>query len=93
MKHFFVNKIRKFKLKLNLLYIKLRTFFTTSKEKNALNFNKSKQYNLPSHHLKLNMSTKISTGLPLYLQTWKNLEFDNLGKKELGKTWNFEPNY
>ena len=23
------------------------------------------------------------TGLPLYLETWKNLEFDNLGKKNL----------
>ena len=35
------------------------------------------------------------SGLPLYLETWKNLEFDNLGKKknlenqELG---NFEKN-
>jgi len=26
-----------------------------------------------------------ATGLPLYLETWKNLDFDNLGKK---KTWN-----
>ena len=25
-----------------------------------------------------------STGLPLYLETWKNMEFENLGKK----TWN-----
>ena len=24
------------------------------------------------------------TGLPIYLETWKNLEFDNLGKKKLG---------
>ena len=26
-----------------------------------------------------------STGLPLYLETWKNLEFDSLGKKNLEK--------
>ena len=42
----------------------------------------------------------INTGLPLYLETWKNLEFDNLGKKNLEKpgilnkkprkTWNFK---
>ena len=25
------------------------------------------------------------TGLPLYLETWKNLEFDNLGKKYMEK--------
>ena len=23
-------------------------------------------------------------------KTWKNLEFDNLGKKKTGKTWNFQ---
>ena len=32
----------------------------------------------------------LLTGLPLYLESWKNLEFDNLGKKKPGKTWNFE---
>jgi len=30
----------------------------------------------------------LSAGLPLYLESWKNLEFDNLGKKKPGKTWN-----
>ena len=25
----------------------------------------------------------ILTGLPLYIETWKNLDFDNLGKKNL----------
>ena len=24
----------------------------------------------------------VLTGLPLYLETWKKLEFDNLGKKK-----------
>ena len=28
---------------------------------------------------------KIHTELPLYLETWKNLEFDNLGKNNLEK--------
>ena len=27
----------------------------------------------------------VLTGLPLYLEAWKNLEFDNLGKKNLEK--------
>ena len=41
----------------------------------------------------------LLSGLPLYLETWKNLEFDNFGKNNLekpgilikipGKTWNF----
>ena len=29
-----------------------------------------------------------STGLPLYLETWKNMEFENLGKKTIFQiTW------
>ena len=41
----------------------------------------------------------VITGWPKNLETWNNLEFDNLGKKKLekpgilykscGKTWNF----
>ena len=41
-----------------------------------------------------------TTGLPLYLESWKNLEFDNLGKSNLEKpgifikkpgiNWNFQ---
>ena len=37
-----------------------------------------------------NVEITIITGLPLYLETWKNLKFDNLGKKKTGITWNFE---
>ena len=42
---------------------------------------------------------KLLSGLLLYLETWKNLEFENLGKKNLEKpgtreilkkTWDFE---
>ena len=28
---------------------------------------------------------QISSGLPLYLEIWKDMEFDNLGKKNLEK--------
>ena len=29
-------------------------------------------------------SGNVLTGLPLYLETWKNLKFDSLGKKKRG---------
>ena len=39
------------------------------------------------------MKFVLSSGLPLYLETWKNLEFDNSGKKKPEKTWNFKQKY
>ena len=32
----------------------------------------------------------LYTGLPLYLETWKDLEFVNLGKKKTWKNFKFE---
>ena len=32
----------------------------------------------------------LITGLPIYLKTWKNLEFDNLGKKKYWENLEFE---
>ena len=41
-----------------------------------------------SKSIHFNSPYLLTSGLPINLESWKNLEFDNFGQKKLRKPWN-----